>query len=505
MRLNKASVQFARHHIQRYWDSDFFPKPFEFAALWGYWPEVVAYLTEHDVDDLPAFRPRTEAAPKPSGGYRIVHQLDPLCALIYTALAHEIAPHVESGRAPVEDGIACAYRINISEDRGAFFGQTNGYETFRDRCDALANIHSYVLIADITDFYNQVSLHRLQNNIAHIATDLGPVANAIEDYVMTMNGGTSKGIPVGPAASIIMAETAMNDVDQYIANEGVAHTRYVDDIRCFADSPDSLELLLQKLTVYLYENHRLTLSSSKTKILGCKTFSEQHLTSPEQRERQEAHSRLNAYALALGASPKGVDRSELQTSEVMTSLMHQLIAMDVLDLGLARHTLRTSRKYRIRSILPLLFEHFAFFAPVINDVVLYLKHVSNGAVVQRYASAIAHIYKHSPAMKTRFVRLWFDDYVASYAGFLQDRDIGAAVMDSPSLGAQVTAAITRRDLSWFRLHRANIDDVGPWDRRQIMRSTLLLPADERSQWLRRLQRNHQHLLDKAVISWLLAQ
>ena len=40
--LTDQSLEFAREHIQKFYDSDFFPKPVEFEALWHQW-EAVSY------------------------------------------------------------------------------------------------------------------------------------------------------------------------------------------------------------------------------------------------------------------------------------------------------------------------------------------------------------------------------------------------------------------------------------------------------------------------------
>ena len=46
-----------------------------------------------------------------------------------------------------------------------------------------------------------------------------------------------------------------------------SHTRYVDDFRIFSNSQVDLKSLLENLTVYLYEQHRLTIATEKTKIV----------------------------------------------------------------------------------------------------------------------------------------------------------------------------------------------------------------------------------------------
>lgn len=84
-------------------------------------------------------------------------------------------------------------------------------------------------------------MHRLQNILYSAAKGTGDLPNAIEDYLLALNGCASKGIPVGPTASIVMAEAVLNDVDHMIHDRGFEHCRYVDDIRVFAHSADELD------------------------------------------------------------------------------------------------------------------------------------------------------------------------------------------------------------------------------------------------------------------------
>ena len=64
----------------------------------------------------------------------------------------------------------------------------------------------------------------------------------------------------------------MIDIDNFLINKGVFHTRYVDDFRIFSNSKEKLNSVLEELTLYLYDNHRLTLSSEKTKVIETKKY-----------------------------------------------------------------------------------------------------------------------------------------------------------------------------------------------------------------------------------------
>lgn len=105
--------------------------------------------------------------------------------------------------------------------------------SFATQSEELANNYQYVLATDITDFYNQIYLHRLNNAIESANQIPNEVPNDIERFLSTLNNKVSKGIPVGPAASIVLAEAIMIDIDNFLINKGVFHTRYVDDFRIF--------------------------------------------------------------------------------------------------------------------------------------------------------------------------------------------------------------------------------------------------------------------------------
>jgi len=68
-RLSRESLEFAKNHIIKFYDSDFFPKPFEYEALWANWDEVVTHLTCNEIDGYPIEQPRVFGSPKPDGTF----------------------------------------------------------------------------------------------------------------------------------------------------------------------------------------------------------------------------------------------------------------------------------------------------------------------------------------------------------------------------------------------------------------------------------------------------
>lgn len=296
--ITEDSLDFALRHISHYYDTDFFPRTEEFLAIGHSWEEVKAHILNSDLDRILSATPLVEPWPKTRSGFRIVHRPEPLDSLVYAALAKTVAPFVEGARASPE--VACSYRISASDT--SFFAEGSGFHVYRERCETLSAAFPYVLSADISDFYNKIYLHRLQNAIQLTTDNPSGISKRIEYFLTSLNTKASQGIPVGPAASIIMAEATLIDVDQFIFGRGFEHVRYVDDFRIFGNSHQELTTLLQDLFVYLHENQRLSLSPEKTRIRKSEEFISQELNNQYQLEKLEIFGEIevvNPYTMEV--------------------------------------------------------------------------------------------------------------------------------------------------------------------------------------------------------------
>jgi len=511
MRLTSDSVEFAKVHITKFYDSDFFPKPFEYLALWNNWSDVKNYLTSTDIDSILMEDPTVLCSPKPSGTFRIVHQIDQISSIVYTALTYMIAEKVEARRFPLESKVACSYRISINKDKGTFFENGTGYPAFIDKCNELTNSNQFVLITDISDFYNQVYIHRLRNAICSLDSGFEGQAKTIEDFLLALNGSPTKGIPVGPSSSIIMAEALMIDVDEYISNSGFSHTRYVDDFRVFGNSESELVLFLDKLTKYLFENHRLSLSSSKTEIISKDTFVGKYLENPENVEKTHIHEALSEMIEPQSAYQiyeEDEDESEEPTESdvrptVMISMCQKLLALGKLDLGVARHILRQCRKYRIRAVSTLILDNFDYFSPVISDVVLYLDKITNARFIELNLAKFESLITENNFAKLPFIQLWMSEYFRKNPSFLNSTIIAGYVSRSLHHEAFADHIIESSNLAEFRTLRSNLNEASDRKRRAIFKASLVTAKDDRDAWLSSISRRYaNNIVDVSVIKWV---
>lgn len=491
MKLSDEAVEWSRKHIKKYYDSDFFVKLFEFEAIWNNWDEVKNYLTTHNVEEIHVKSPVTFAAPKINNGFRIVHQLDPIDSIIYTALAYEIAEKVEKKRVEASLKVVCSYRID-TDNEGNFFSKGTGYKDFEVRSYELAESFEYVLCTDITDFYNQVYHHRIQNVIETCDTSLQQISKSIESFLMNLTKKTSRGVPVGPAASIIMTESLMIDIDNFILARNPHYTRYVDDIRIYADSKQELYKLLHDLTKYLYDSHRLTLSSLKTKILETKVFIERLFESPEEKEKKVIRESLEGFEFSYYDFPyyEAVLLEDVSTenrrniqSDALITLIKEITQFENLDLGLARYVLRSAKKTRTRSIIPVLLENFDFFIPVISDVILYLKAVTNEKVIEYNFISMKENIIDSETLQIPYVKYWIDYYFTHkriFEDYVEFRDYLNNIAD---LRFNALRAKNNDNIAWVREHKYQIDQHKPWDKRGIIYSADILGKGESVPWM----------------------
>lgn len=496
--ITDESLSFARKHIETYYDTDFFPKPFEFDAIWHNWKEVKDHIKSKPLNQL--FEAPPVAAPwrKTRGGYRIVHQLEPIDSIIYAALAFLVANQVEENRA--NENVACSYRIKI--DDGSLFGKGSGFDIYRTQCERLAEKYQFVLSTDISDFYNQLYLHRLENAI-ETSTQNSHLAKLIEKFLNALNTNSSQGVPVGPAASIVMSEASLIDVDQFIKTHGFEHVRYVDDFRIFGHSTLELDDFMQQFALYLYENHRLSLSSEKTKISTSEKFIQEELNNHYQLEKLEILEEIevvNPYTMEV--EDIAYEISEIAGEKLLDALK-RIIKFDKLDLGVARAIIRRAKANHIKDIVDFLLENIEVFTPVINDIALYLNKITDEEFIENYSEKFSAMCE-SNAFHSQMVRLWMEWYFSEHCEFLAFQHIKNLLYSSERIIPQARAAIATRNQAWVKEKKTKLLHFATWDRRAVIYSAKILSKDEREKWLVPLSKGTQMSdTDKWLINWVI--
>lgn len=442
-------------------------------------------------------------APKPKGTYRVVHQLDPIDSLIFTALLYENSSLIESYRVPEKRKIACSYRIKPNAE-GSFFDNNNpGYSDFLKKSEELMEKHSsgVVLVCDIIDFYNQIYLHRVNNILSEAGSRDGDI---IESFLSGLNTNTSRGVPVGPAPGIIIAESIMGDIDKKILSHTDLFTRYVDDIYIFFETEHEARYFLHELTQYLHSSHRLVLSSDKTKIMSVSIFRKKYLQDEENIERQSIHEKLEKLTMDCYHFPEEVlDFDSLENSkkfeirtEVFSDLFEKAVATGVINMGLMKYILRRAGQCRSRKIIPQIFAHFDLLLPVIRDVVIYFERVLSEKTVTRYEVGFKSLLDNNH-LTFPFVNMWV--YTLFQNEHFNAIDLKIDYSKILRIREQALIAKREKNLTWLKGLKDRLDILGAWDKRAVIYASTILSKDEMIHWLA-LESSKGDILNKSVCS-----
>jgi Reverse transcriptase (RNA-dependent DNA polymerase) len=526
-KLSDKSLEWALIHVKRFYSSDFFPAPFEFNAIASDWTKIKSRLTDIDLDD---YRPRTPLsllAPKPNGTFRVVHQLDPIDALIFAALIYEISGKVENYRIPASEEIACSYRIQPTVN-GSFFGAENEWGVYRRRTKELSKEYKtgFVITGDFVDFYNQIYTHRVANLIEEAGgTALDHHAKVIEKFLLALNNDTSRGVPVGPAPSIVLSELVMSDIDKKILTYTRDFVRWADDLRIFFRTREEAEWVLHELTRFIHSNHRLVLSGEKTRVISVEHFLKTH-KDDEAEEAKLIRGKAEEMALAEYydelmenlqpyQQPEEIFDEEAyeqvfeqiaktQRFEILSKVYLELLEAELTrpfpEVSLLRRIFKNAARYRILSILHVALKNFEKLAPVVRELVLYLHKVIDAKVIRGNRGALKAIIA-SPRMKIPYINMWV-------CSLFQNEAFGGTDIPSyemiTNLRDQALVARRRSDRIWVKDYKNGVDVLGPWEKRAVLYAAEVLSEDEAVHWMQGVAAGGD-ILESAVAKHVIAQ
>lgn len=488
--LKPESLEWALTHLEKFGDTDLLPVPFEYAAIRADWTAVRQLLSARNLSKpLPGALGRF-LVPKPEGAFRVVTRLDPFDAILYTAAVYECAEHIEKSR--VAASTACSYRIVLTTD-GSLFEQGAGWDTWTQHAaEKLAKPGvTHVVTADISDFYSQLSHHRVAAALENSGIDTTR-ARSIEEMLGGWSAKQSRSLPVGPHASIVLAEACMNDVDQHLAGLGYAHVRYVDDFRIFCGSEAEAVRAIHDLCDYLFTSHRLALNPSKTRVHTVRAFSQRYVEQPEQVERKKRREKISEqidalveadYAGIVGEEDLDLSQIDLET---LAELLRDCIKKKPLKIGVARYVLRRAGLLRTNIVQGMVLDSLDALIPVLRDVVAYLRKAKQKKSAAEVAEKLLEFGLTSSYAFLPFCQEWILDALTGPFLDVTPKEKLSKLVDRAhsQLGVRAEAKVARarEDVPWIRRQKELWRNAGPWDRRAIIWAGSVLKPDERQAW-----------------------
>ena len=234
--LEAWALDAALEHLEQHGDSDILPPAFELKAIRHSWNSMRDHLAQADLDTWTVGPRRRCLAPKAHMGLREATQARPAGLVLTTALVLHGGERLEAVRLPEHDGVVHSHRYAPGLDRGRLFDPD--YNVYSFRIAHLSSRKPAGMFCSLTSrtSYPRIYLHRVENALrSALGIDDG-AARVLQKFLSQWNQSISYGLPVGAAAFRLVAEVAINDVDQALAAEGYQFCRYSDDFRLFVPS-----------------------------------------------------------------------------------------------------------------------------------------------------------------------------------------------------------------------------------------------------------------------------
>ncbi len=512
--LSQASLDWSLAHALKYGYVEFFPPAFEFEAIKHDWPRIGRWLRDQNVLEWQTRPFRHCLSPKHRYGFRISTQLDPLDFLVYSALVHEVGRDLERRRVAATNQTVHSYRFRPASD-GVMFDADYSYDTFLGRSAQLAQSdnYSFVVVADIADFFPRLYSHRVENALFQ-ATQKRNHILALKNMIAQWNERYSYGIPVGTAASRLIAEVAIDDVDRALLAERAIYVRYSDDFRIFCTSERDAHERLAFLANVLFENHGLTVQQYKTTIVNIDEFTDRYLDSDERTTLKTLTERLSTILQSAGVvnSYDLIDWSDLPEEEQvqiddldLEDILREQAMTPSLDIQLTRFILRRLGQLNSSNALDIVLEKFDNLYPVFADVIRMAKDLRfYDLQEQREAGErFLGLLDNSLVSHLEFHRMWLLSLFSETTAWGNEDKFASLYNELPDQFSQrelILALGKSKQDYWFRSRKRGVFDLSPWLRRAFLAAASCLPTDERRHWYQSLEPRLDPL-ELAVVEW----
>ena len=381
----KEAVEHHRHY------STMLPTPIEWEDLTDRWEFVRDALCDLDLEHYHPMRPIVVTAAKNDKSTRVLHLLHPHDMIIYTSLTLLLKDDIEASRVPTSGQCVYSYRASsrnnriysTTQDLHFNYIQRLKYKAARERA-------GFVGVTDIANFYpsiQQEKLHRLLVDVASTERNRTVARLLVATFARLLMTHDGKGIPTGPYASRLLAEVLLNDIDRYLVSKRVDFVRWVDDFNFFTPSFTATQRIILELSAWLYEEHDLSLQSSKTRILDARAYSGELLLGLE----DLLSERTEVAALLFAGSNYDVDEDpdrdgtgdimdDVSAMELLEMLADALMKEERTDYRVIDFAVRRLRWIHLdrriaEELLDVLVENLAYLVPVIENIARLISHV----------------------------------------------------------------------------------------------------------------------------------
>lgn len=512
-RLSKKALAWSLDSILDHGLNSLYQRPFEFEIFQAHKGALIDDLCELRVDFYRWSEPRRMVVPKDRYSFRLATQLDPIDALVLTAIVKMIGRRIEARRLP--PGIVFSHRF--AERSESLYQKRVGWPSFWRESKARSQAAKFVVQTDISDFYGQISHREIvtQLQLCEIPERL---CIALEGFLSAFGGEQGRGVPVGPHAVHLLAEMSLIRADRLMEASGHSFIRYIDDYHLFCESEEDSALALYDVASIIRGEFNLALNSGKTKVVPAAVVvkaAKAIIREEAPRAREESFLKLLEKLGKEGEFYEDIDLDEavkLDSEAISEEAIREILSMHLLadrvDYKHLGWLLRRFAQVGAPGGVPFVLEHFDKLSPVIGDVAQYIsaagRHWDRG-LLNLGESVLDHaqraIVKQSPYLEMVLYGLFGRDKEFNHFGELARR---FQTLSGEAKREVILAARKVGSSDWLHAMRKKAHSFDPWMRRAFVYAIENLPSKQKEECLEALD-TEERSTDTVVLGALLAE
>jgi len=508
MTLNATSLNWAIEFVAKHSDSDLFPRVLEIEAIHALRNTLVELVEGKTLSDLEIGASRRFIVPKDEVSYRQATQLHPQDSIILSAVVHQFGRGIESRRLPADR--VFSYRFSPTVDHGLYGSQT-GWNKFWNAAGQRSFQCAAILYCDIADFYNQIYHHTVENQLIESEFP-NQAAKWVIKLLESTTAGVSRGIPIGPHGTHLIAEATLIPVDNSMSSNGIAFLRYADDIVVFCDSEKATRQALGTIASILDKQQRLTLQRHKTRFFKPNEFralcSEMIEDRPISQDEDDIlqlirkYSEDDPYKLVSYDQISREDWKKI-TDETVSQIIREYIAKSQVDYIRLRWFYRRLSQIGHPGAIDISLSEFETLSPCLANICSYLSSIQaiDPGRWKAIGMRLLKLLAVDEVKSNEFFRLSILS-LFSRNGYINNFDTLASMFQAADSSARreiLLAAKKSSAIDWLRERKEDFGRMDPWQQMAYIFCCADLPSDERKHFLKRWAFNRP--FDVVLAKW----
>lgn len=494
MTLQKESLEWAIQFLDRHSDGDIFPKVLELDAIRANAGEFVAKIAGKPLTEFGHGPCRRFIVPKDEISYRQATQLYPQDSIISSALVHQYGKGIEDRRLGSDQ--VFSYRFSPTLEEGLYRSKA-AWNDFWTTAHQKSKAASAVLYCDIADFYNQIYHHVVENQLVECGFP-NQAVKWIVSLLESTTAGVSRGVPIGPHAIHLIAESTLIPIDNSMKANGLQFLRYADDIIVFCESRKAAKSTLSLMAAILDKQQRLMLQRHKTKVHSPSAFQALCLEMIEDRPINKTEDQLlriirkytggSPYATISYNDVKPEDWKQF-SGKVVSNIINEYLSKDEVDYIRLRWFFRRLAQVGHPGALDVAIANVDRLGPCLANICTYVSSIQSIDPNQwkQIGKKLIRLLDTDEIAENEFFRL------SILSLFTKNRHIN----HFPALASrfQKSDPYARREIllaarengaiDWIREHKESYGQMDAWQQMALLYCASGFPPDERKFFLQR--------------------